>query len=324
MPLSLLTALNDGCFYIEHNSPTVFRFSGPDHLRYLHNRLTQDIRSLTNGGGAKSLCLSPNGRIQGQIVVLKNLDSIDVLAEDLNNEQNAELKASILQFKVADQVEFTDVSANMCQLTLIGAGLKSLAAFIGLSTDSEKRYSHFSRVLSGNEITIIHNSILGFEIVELIGSTTALEELKLMSSAFGVEKLPSETKELLRILDKNWLFGVDVDDKTLAAEVDLEHSVSFKKGCYPGQEVVEMSISRGRPNRTLSVLAVEDRIVQPLEVTVGAKSAGTVTSSIYNEEEGVTFFLSRLKTEFLESQELMVGGNPCKILTKEVVNSKAR
>lgn len=85
-------------------------------------------------------------------------------------------------------------------------------------------------------------------------------------------------------------FGVDTDSKTLPPELgpafEAQH-VSYKKGCYTGQEVLMRIQSRGHTNKTWMALAAE----RPLEsgAVVGHSSrpdAGVVTSSCFSPEFG--------------------------------------
>jgi len=168
---------------------------------------------------------------------------------------------------------------------------------------------------------MINSSVLGLDALEIVGESEAINQLKSMSAMFGVLELDASSVELLRVLSREWRFGVDVDEKTLAAEVALDESVSFKKGCYPGQEVVEMSISRGRPNRSLELFTTKAKVVVGSEVQAGEKSVGKITSAVYLEDEESSFFLTRLKTEFLSSTDLAVDGTACRIVpTEEIVS----
>src|SRR6185369_6801571 len=50
-------------------------------------------------------------------------------------------------------------------------------------------------------------------------------------------------------------FGADYDDKNIPHEAGLERShISYEKGCYTGQEIVERVRSRGHANRRLTLL----------------------------------------------------------------------
>ena len=76
-------------------------------------------------------------------------------------------------------------------------------------------------------------------------------------------------------------FGYDFGDKQIPHEARLENShISYTKGCYTGQEIVERVRSRGHVNRRrVSLLFSGDAIPEPGAVltTPDAKEAGYVT-----------------------------------------------
>ena len=70
---------------------------------------------------------------------------------------------------------------------------------------------------------------------------------------------PDEQLERLRIEAGTPVWGRELDETILPAEAGLDEThVSFTKGCYPGQEPIARLHYRGRPNRRLRVLEVED------------------------------------------------------------------
>ena len=56
-------------------------------------------------------------------------------------------------------------------------------------------------------------------------------------------------------------YGVDVGPDTIALEAPLEDAISFRKGCYLGQEVIERVSARGHVNRKLVPLTIDYRPV---------------------------------------------------------------
>src|SRR5258708_1341674 len=87
------------------------------------------------------------------------------------------------------------------------------------------------------------------------------------------------------------LWGIDMDESTLAQEVNLEAlgAVSFTKGCYTGQEVVARLHFRGHVNRRLMGLRVEGATAptRGSELTnLEGASCGDVRSSIVSPRFG--------------------------------------
>ncbi len=75
--------------------------------------------------------------------------------------------------------------------------------------------------------------------------------------------------------------GVDIDDGTIPQEgAVVEGAVDFTKGCYLGQELVARIDSRGRVNRHLRGIVVEENVLPPVGATVivGGDEAGRLSS----------------------------------------------
>jgi folate-binding protein YgfZ len=78
-------------------------------------------------------------------------------------------------------------------------------------------------------------------------------------------------------------WGAEIDERILPAEAGLtETHVSFSKGCYPGQEPIARQHYRGKLNRRLRVLALEDGAAPgpETEIHLDGKTVGRVTSSV--------------------------------------------
>lgn len=89
--------------------------------------------------------------------------------------------------------------------------------------------------------------------------------------------------ERLRIEAGTPRFGAEIDDRVLPAEAGLvERAVSFTKGCYPGQEPIARLHYRGKANRRLRILVLEDDHVpvREAEIELDGKVVGRITSSV--------------------------------------------
>ena len=87
--------------------------------------------------------------------------------------------------------------------------------------------------------------------------------------------------ESLRVEAREPAMDRDVDETNIAHETGLvEQSVSFKKGCYLGQELVARMDSRGgRANHLLRQVALEGPVETPIEVRSGEEPVGRITSA---------------------------------------------
>ena len=111
----------------------------------------------------------------------------------------------------------------------------------------------------------------------------------------------AEELEPLRIDAGTPRWGRELDESVLPAEAGLDEThVSFTKGCYPGQEPIARLHYRGRPNRRLRRLEVENAKPGD-EILLGEKVVGRVTSAVPGKALGY------VRREVEDEAELRIG-----------------
>jgi tRNA-modifying protein YgfZ len=114
--------------------------------------------------------------------------------------------------------------------------------------------------------------------------------------------LSDEELERMRIEAGRAAWGKEIDERVLPGEAGLtERAVSFTKGCYPGQEPIARLQYRGKVNRRLRVLEIEDA-TDGAEIVFGGKVVGRVTSAVPGKA------LAFVRTEVPDDAELEVAG----------------
>jgi folate-binding protein YgfZ len=98
----------------------------------------------------------------------------------------------------------------------------------------------------------------------------------------GASWVGEQAQNVLRIEAGIPRYGIDFTEDHLLLEVGLDHAVSFTKGCYLGQEVVERIRSRGHVNKKLCGLLLEGNTpANPGDKAfAGDKEVGNITSSV--------------------------------------------
>jgi folate-binding protein YgfZ len=98
--------------------------------------------------------------------------------------------------------------------------------------------------------------------------------------------LSADEVERIRIESATPAWGKELDDTILPAEAGLDEThVSFTKGCYPGQEPIARLRHRGKVNRTLRALEVDDADPGD-EIRQGDKVVGRITSAVADRALG--------------------------------------
>lgn len=270
------------------------QISGPDAERYLHGRISQDVKKLPALHAARSLVLTPQGRVLGQFFIYRRGPADFICASDpLKTGAEAEdFVHALLQFKVADQLTGRSIDSEYSRYLLIGTNAGKLAA--NLPGDA----AAFPADLGATP---------AIQILAPLASNAAVRE-KL--AAAGAQEIGRDEFESLAVIGGFPLYGCDITEKTLAPELNLDPLVSFNKGCYAGQEVVEMAAARGRANRRLKQLKAAGRH----EIATGAEltcpdgpGGGVVTSSAFDPASNSTYVLAYLKSAEGIAAEYLIG-----------------
>jgi len=96
-------------------------------------------------------------------------------------------------------------------------------------------------------------------------------------------------------------YGAELQDTTLPVEAGLEsRAISYTKGCYVGQEIIERIRSRGHVNRKLMGLLLEGAGVPAVgtKLIVEGKEAGEITTAVYSPTFGRAIALAYVRREY--------------------------
>lgn len=224
----------------------VLHVRGADAQTFLHSQLAQDIASLGVGDSAHSLLLEPTGHVHSLLRVVHHSPEFFTLDTELGYGESVitRLKRFILRSKV----EMSPSDWVVRSVRGIGA-----CAAVG--------------------------EVPGTAVVAW-GDTDAVD---IVGSRGDVPQVGEETEaghlDMFRV-DARWpRLGVDILVGDIPATTGVVSvSVSFTKGCYPGQELVERMDSRGAD------APVNLRVIDRNGVGVGSRiemsprDSGTVTS----------------------------------------------
>ena len=222
----------------------LFEAIGVDAERYLHGRLTQDCKKLEINTIAETLLLSPKGKIQGQFLLFRNSnDHFYLLSDPLNNsEYIQETQAAITSFKVADRLEVKPYG-NFSYAILCSTLEEFLTAF-NLSNE----YS----LLSTFKAQINKIDCLFF--IRPFGEKLIIHIFAENELNFNLPICSDELFAILRIKNKSPMLYLDFPADLIGTDINYQNKISFTKGCYSGQEAIEMSIARGRPTKKLVII----------------------------------------------------------------------
>jgi folate-binding protein YgfZ len=272
---------------IDKNYRAYFSLTGPDRVRYLNAVLTNDIKSLTPGQGNVSLLLNPQGRILAEIETHAEPERLLCISFAMTRKPLLEV---IEKFIIMDDVTLTDESDRYATLALEGPQITRLVSEL-VSVDLAK-LDDFASVAAGIgslQLTVTKKTYGGVPSAEFLVDQSQTETLWNIVlervKAAGGGPAGYTALNTLRLEQGIPWFGYDFGDKQIPHEAGLEGShISYSKGCYTGQEIVERVRSRGQVNRRRVLLAFSGtKVPEPNDTLISdGKEVGHVTRSAFS------------------------------------------
>ena len=278
-----------------------FTLTGEHRVRFMHRIVSNDIRGLKTGEGRYALLLSAQGRILADLRVYADEDRLWVDTDADLRDKAMEL---LRRYVIGDRVEI--VPAEVFALSLQGPGSrKALQDLLAASVDAlEHEMDHRTVDCGGRPVRVVRLSSTGEEGYEFWLDSAALGNLwRAANAARAAVLCGSLALESLRIEAGIPRYGPDFGEDTLPLEAGLWNALSFNKGCYIGQEIVERARSRGHVNWKLMGLGLEAgaKVPAPGEpLTVDGKAVGEVTSACWSPTLGRTLALAYVRREVAE------------------------
>lgn len=280
--------------------------AGPDARRYLHAMVTNEVKALEPGQGRYALQLNPQGQILADLYVLAMADHLLLETEWSLKEK---LRAVLEKFIIADEVELADRSDQLAALAAEGPRAGELLRAAGASVVPGAEFNHAWVKLGETPVLVVRLSETGEEGYRLIFAVEYGQNLwdALLAAQKTVPWKPvgHAAFELLRTEAGIPRYGAEMDEHTLVQEAGLEaRAISFTKGCYLGQEIVERVRSRGHVNRMLAGLALTTLEASGLpprgaKLAKDGKDVGFITTAIDSPTLGRRLALGYLRREFL-------------------------
>ncbi len=266
------------------NYHAVFRFEGPDRARYLNAVLTSNVRDLVPGQGTVGLLLNAQGHILAEIETLALPDAILAITYA---SVGAATFAHLEKFIIMDDVALTDVTASMGSVAVSGPNVADLVfALTGVNLRVLAVHAHVEATLGTIPCRIVRRVFPGVEIFVAREKLTEIWTLLRASvAALGGSRIGYDAINVLRLEAGVPWFGVDFDEKQIPHEAALEEShISYTKGCYTGQEIVERVRSRGQVNRRRVGLRFDGDAAPEAgtKLLAGGAEVGNVTSAAYS------------------------------------------
>jgi folate-binding protein YgfZ len=268
-------------------------FRGPEAADFLQGQVTNDVEALAPGTGCYAALLTPKGKMLADMRILRGEGWfwLDTEAEAL-----PAVAKMIRTFSIGRDVRPENVTASRAILSLVGPA--SDAALDVAPPASEHSF------VEGEHGVYVRTDV-GVDVI------CEAAEADGVRAALGVEQVSEEAVECLRVESGRPRYGIDLDEDTIPQEAGLnERAVSFTKGCYVGQETVARLHYKGKPNRHLRGLRLEDPAAGGDELRLGDRVVGHVGSVAVSPVHGpIALALVRREAAPGDRVDVGAGGN---------------
>jgi folate-binding protein YgfZ len=281
-PAAEYRAVRHGAGLIDRGDLGALAVTGRDRASFLHALLSNDVKSLAAGQGARAALLDIHGKIRALLTILAGDDEMLVFTPP---GMAAPTLEALDQYLFSEKAYFKDVTDEIATLALAGPETPDLIARLGGELPAEPMWSHTRASLAGAEVRLVR---AGFETAEteIWIVARADDGARVWSSAVsaGARPVGLTAREALRIEAGAALYPHDAGGSVLLPEIPFDDLVSYAKGCYIGQEVVVRIRDRGHVNRHLRGLLVDGDAVPAAGAAVHAGEAetGRVTSAAWS------------------------------------------
>ena len=270
-------ALHESAAWLDISSRGKIRATGEDRVRLIHAMCSSDIESLRPGEGSYSFFLNAQGQIQTDSRIYVSEDHVLL---DCEPERGPGLSQHLEKFIIMDDVTLEDLAPRSTMIALEGPRAESIAReVVGEKLPEPAPHSHSSC----GEVRLLRSSISGQPGLWILVDPAQEADLITSLQAAGALAATEEDYRVVRVENQVPRCGSDFDN-LVPHETQQLHALSFTKGCYLGQEIVERVRSRGRVNRLLVGLELEGDEA-PLEgspVIVEDKEVGRLTSPAFS------------------------------------------
>ncbi|MEW7847266.1 folate-binding protein [Massilia aurea] len=229
--------------------------SGDDAAKFLHTQLTNDVEHLTPGDVRFAGFCTPKGRLQASFLMWRDLDAVYL---QLPRTIQAPLQKRLSMFVMRSKARLVDATDAAPFATVLGLGGAKAQAALGQivptlpTTPMTKTDGAFGTVLRLND------AFGAPRYLWLTSPDTANAVLAALGTQLAVGG--DQAWQLASIHAAEPQVGPATQEQFVPQMINLEllGGVNFKKGCYPGQEIVARTKYLGKIKRRAALARIDD------------------------------------------------------------------
>jgi folate-binding protein YgfZ len=298
-------ALRESAGVIDLSFRSRICLTGADRIRFLHGQVTNDVKKLRVDEGCYAAITTAKGKVESDLNIF-NLP--DELLLDFEPGLTEKISARLEKFIVADDVQIVDAAPHYGLLSVQGSKTEKIVRALNLFSEIPTQQFDSVKISDSTlgEIYLANNPRLGASGFDLFVPNNSLGAVadKLIAAAkqIGGCAVGWTAFETARIENGIPRFGADMDETNIPLECGIEsRAVSYNKGCYIGQEVINRIHSVGHVTRDLRGLRLADNLkslpARGDKLFFNGKEVGYVTSAVKSPMLNVKIALGYVRRE---------------------------
>ena len=317
------TALRESAGVLDLSFRSRICLTGADRARFLHGQVTNDVNRLRVGDGCYAAVTTAKGKMESDL----NIHALqDELLLDFEPGLTQKISQRLEKFIVSDDVQVVDVAPLYGLLSVQGPKADTAVKALGIFPELPAKEYQSLKVSDAmlGEIYLTQSGTVGVPPArfDLFVPTDSLgvvaDKLIAAAKSIGGRACGWDALEIARIEAGTPRFGADMDESNIPLECGIEsRAVSYKKGCYIGQEVINRIHSIGHVNKELRGLRLADDLkslpAKGDKLFHDGKEVGYITSAVKSPALNANIALGYVRREvFAPGTELVLhsaGGN---------------
>jgi len=307
--MSIESTPTPSALLFDRSDRLLMQFTGPKAAESLAGLVTNDVLGLTGGDGQYACALTNKGRIIADVRILAVVGEsgvVDTLLADASAAAGVGFSTMIRKYVNPRTAKYTDLTMATTCLTIAGEGaLALLAASVDEPGRLEPmadgpRFTHREVPFGGMTVRVVRIPDLGgihaFDLHVAAEFGSALTE-RLIEAGATLSTMDEWHRHRVMASWPEW--GIDMDEGTLAQEANMDtlQAISYKKGCYTGQETVARVHFRGHVNKTLRRVVYQSSELPPISAALLSDAEAPVgdarSSSLDDAQRGVGIAMVR-------------------------------
>lgn len=294
MDLEAYRALRKSAALIDLTGRGHIQVTGEDRARLLHAMTTNNVSALKPGDWCYAFFLNSQGRILADVNVICTESS---LLLDTEPETAASVYAHLDHYIIADDVTLHDLTQQVAVIAVEGPESAAVLDRMGVTAPEAGHWTEWRTWV------VAALSATGQQGFRFFVPLAERENLSGWILGAGALAAGGDECNVVRLENGIPRYGDDVTERQIPHDTGLvDRAISFNKGCYLGQEIVERVRSRGHAGRRLVSLRMQEESAPEAhtKLFLAGDEVGEVTSAAYSPAAGAVLALAYVRAKTVQ------------------------